>query len=137
MKKHILTPMIFAIAFICGGAVSNCVAQSEPSPNIAADPSVLEPRQNLPGQAAEHPAGRCSPARPDGAIAAGARPVSISGTPISGAGSPTTATTACSGWRGNAALGIPTSSFADTCSARTQAFTYTYSSGANRRHDIA
>ena len=55
MKKHILTPMIFAIAFICGGAVSNCVAQPEPSPNIAPDPGVLEPRENLPDQTAPSP----------------------------------------------------------------------------------
>jgi general secretion pathway protein D len=55
MKKHILTPMIFAIAFICAGALSNCIAQPEPSPNIAADPSVLEGRENLLGQTAPSP----------------------------------------------------------------------------------
>jgi general secretion pathway protein D len=53
--RIILTPMIFAITFICAGELSNSIAQPEPSPNIAPDPSVLEGRENQLGQTAPSP----------------------------------------------------------------------------------
>jgi general secretion pathway protein D len=55
MKKHILTPLMIAIAFISAGAVSSCAAQQEPSPNVAPDPSVLEGQEIPPRQPGPSP----------------------------------------------------------------------------------
>jgi general secretion pathway protein D len=49
MKTKILTPAIFTIVLVLAAlaaAVSSCVAQQEPNPNVAPDPSVSEGREN-------------------------------------------------------------------------------------------